>query len=110
MPLDAAVAELDPVDGDVDDDRDDVADVVVAPWADVVAAAADPPVAASTAPVTPAPSPPAMIAVMASRRSRAPLETIKLLLSWQAVGGSPSQEAACVTALARDRTRLLHAV
>jgi hypothetical protein len=79
-----AVAEPDPAelglaDGDADDDGLDECDDVVDTWV------ADPPAApvdASATPVAPAPSPPAMMPVMMSRRTRPPvMETIRLLPS-----------------------------
>ena len=70
-------AELDPADGDADDDgldeADDVADACVVAEPAV-------PVDASATPVAPAPSPPAMTPVMMSRRTRPPvMEIIRLL-------------------------------
>lgn len=71
-------AELDPADGDADDDLDECDDVVDACVVDALA----PPVDASATPVAPAPSPPAMTPVMMSRRTRPPvMETIRLLPS-----------------------------
>jgi hypothetical protein len=72
-------AELDPADGDADDDGlDECDDVVDTCVADPPAA----PVDASATPVAPAPSPPPMMPVMMSRRIRPPvLETIRLLPS-----------------------------
>ena len=69
-------AELEPADGDADgdglDESDDVVDTCVP----------DPPavpVDASATPVAPAPSPPAIMPVMMSRRTRPPvMETIRL--------------------------------
>jgi hypothetical protein len=92
--LDGAV--VDPVDEDDDTDCDDAVDgeddtelVAVLP-VDVVA---EPPVEASATPVAPAPSPPAITAVMISRRTRAlVLDTIRFLLPPRALSGSSDNE------------------
>jgi hypothetical protein len=77
-----APAELDPVDGDADDDGLDDCDAVVDAFVEVAPVAPEPPVDASATPVTPAPSPPAMTPVMMRRRTRPPvMETISLLPS-----------------------------
>jgi hypothetical protein len=81
--------EPDPVDGDDDADGVDDSEVVAARCVDVVVDVAEPLVEASATPVIPALRPPAITAVMISRRTRTPvLETMWSLLSRRAVPGS----------------------
>jgi hypothetical protein len=105
-------AELDPADGDfdVDGEDDDDCDDVVDTCVDDVPAVPEPPVDASATPVTPAPSPPAMTPVMMSRRTRPPvMEPIRLLPSRRPppITNGSSLRRACPAGLPRSRSRAL---